>query len=134
MLRTALLAVIALTLSTLAACSPQEPLVIDAASLPDTTDTQGPYQVTARVSGRLGVDGVVLVWENLTESSVVANRVTMTEDSSGIWSAGIPGQGIGAQVAYHVEATNQSGDVSTEPLAGSASQCGDQYCFHVVPY
>ena len=118
----------------LAGCSPQEPLIVDSSALPDTTDTQGPYLVTARVEGRLGVDGVVLVWQNLTESTVTAQRVTMTQDSAGAWSGGIPGQGIGALIAFHVEATNQSGDVSSDPLAGSTSECGDQYCFHVVAY
>jgi len=113
-------------------CSPIEPPVVDASALSDTTDTTGPYEVTARVQAQRSISTVTLVWRNLAADAVDANRVPMLEDSSGVWRADIPGAGVGAQIAFHVEATDTSGDTTDAPLAGSASQCGDEFCFRVL--
>jgi hypothetical protein len=114
------------------ACSPIEPPVVDASALPDTTNIVGPYQVTARVQARRTIESVVLVWQDLSEPTVQAERVAMTENSSGVYVGEIPGYGAGAQIAYHVEATDSSGDTAADPTFGSAAQCGDDYCFNVL--
>jgi len=120
----------------LAACSPIEIPVVDASSLPTTTNLTGPYEVTARVQARRTIESVVLVWENAAVDTVQAQRVPMSQDASGVYSASIPGQGPGAQIAYHVEATDSEGDTGFDPPAGSSGStnagCGDNYCFDVV--
>ena len=119
-------------LSSLNACSPIEPPQVDASALPDTTDHTGPYEVTARVQARRSIDSVVLVWENASEDTVQAVRTPMAQDSAGVYRATIPGQGAGALIAFHVEATDSAGDTAADPTFGSIAQCGDNYCFHVL--
>jgi len=113
------------------ACSPIEPPQVDASALPDTTNSSGPYEVTARVQARRSIESVVLVWENTSEDTVQAIRVAMVADIAGVYHGEIPGQGAGALIAFHVEATDSSGDTAADPTFGSVAQCGDQYCFHV---
>ncbi len=116
-----------------AACSPIEPPRVDASALPDTTNLTGPYEVTARVEARRKIETVVLVWQNLAETTVQAQRTAMTfDDVAQVWSGSIPGQGAGAQIAFHVEATDSSGDTAADPTFGSTAQCGDDYCFKVL--
>jgi hypothetical protein len=122
----------ALLVSLALGCSPIEPPVIDASALPNTTDTTGPYEVTARVQARRSIEAVTLVWRDLPADAIDAKRLPMTQDSAGVYHASIPGQGVGAQIAFHVEATDSAGDTSAAPVAGSTAQCGDEYCFDVL--
>jgi hypothetical protein len=113
-------------------CSPIEPPTVDASALPDTTDHTGPYEVTARVQARRKIHAVTLVWQNLSEGTVQTQRLEMSPSAENIYRASIPGQGTGARIAFHVEATDDSGDTGADPSPGSSAQCGDNYCFHVL--
>jgi len=122
----------ALVLAMLAACSPIEPPVVEGSPLPDTSDTRGPYPVAARVRTRRDLRIVELVWHNAAVSAGQAVRVRMERDDAGAWRAGIPGQGPGAVVAYHVEAEDSEGDRGYDPPDSErVARCGAEYCFTV---
>lgn len=121
-------------LGALPACSPYEPPVVEAAALPDTLDTNGPYPVAARVAARRSISKVELIWHNAAVGPGEAVHVAMAQDDQGVYRASIPGNGRGAVIAYHVEATDLSGDTGyAPPEAATGTRCGAEYCFHVVP-
>ena len=126
---------LALLLLALAACSPLEPPIVECTALTDTTDLNGPYAVEARVTARRSIDRVELVWHNAAVSPGQAQRTRMDLDErSGIWRGAIPGLGRGAVIAYHVEATDDSGDLGFGPPgAAVGTRCGDEFCFSVLP-
>jgi hypothetical protein len=136
MLRTSALAI---SFAALCACAPFEPPVVEAAALGDTADTQGPYVVEAHVRSRRSIDRVELVWRNAAAGTSAAPggpviRVVMGEEGDGLYRATIPGSGRGALIAYHVEATDSSGDTGSWPA--SAVRCPSstqEACFSILP-
>ena len=126
----------------LAACSPYEPPVVEASALSDTLDTRGPYQVAARVKARRSLKVVELIWHNAAIGKGQGVHVAMTDDGTGVFRAVIPGSGLGAVIAYHVEAEDDFGDRGYWPEgAASGTGCAAQQppspppesCFKVLP-
>lgn len=79
------------------------PKIASVTTLADTEDYEGPYLVSAAVEDDVGVESVELRWSVDGGAEVVS---PMADSGDGTWSGVLPGQLPGAQVAYHVEATD----------------------------
>jgi hypothetical protein len=117
---------VAVLLLLCACASPVEPPMVQVSPLDDTTDTRGPYAVTARVTSKRNLRSVELVWHDFAAGPLATARVPMAQDDLGLFRAAIPGHGAGARIGYGVEAVDDEGDRAADPAAGL-------YLFSVLP-
>ncbi len=81
--------------------------------LPHTTDETGPYTINAQIEDDLGVQSACLFYsiddgQTFTSVPMDANEVT--------FSVSIPGQVLGTEVRYYIEATDANDNVATDPV------------------
>lgn len=119
-------AILALALGCTGTSSP----VIEAAPLPDTHDTAGPYVVHARVFDDREVTKVELVWRLRGAGSFA--REAMADAGEDLWRGEIAGAAAGATVEWRVEAVDSDGNRASEP---PPLQSGEPrfYSFRVLP-
>jgi hypothetical protein len=78
-----------------------------------TTDTTGPYAVSAEITSTPGLEPgqTKLFWT----TTGTWNEVMMTNTAGNIWEANIPGQPDGSWVRYYIETEDVNGARSSEP-------------------
>ena len=82
-----------------------EPKVAFVSRLSNTADSAGPYTVTAWATGDVSIDAVALSY---TVNGGAATVLPMQSTGAEEYRAGIPGQVMGATIAYFVEATDSA--------------------------
>ena len=80
--------------------------------LADTTDVAGPYMVTTQIEDDVGVQASLHYSADCGHTFTSVPMVA----SGNIFSASIPGQPLGMEVWYYVEATDADGNVATDPV------------------
>ncbi len=86
---------------------------------PSTPLPSQPVTVTVRAEDPDGVKSVKLWWH---KDGTTWRSVTMSPNSDGLFQGTIPAQSAGDVVQFYVEATDQSGAVSTFPAKGRDSR------------
>ena len=89
-------------------------LISETTALPDTADVAGPYTVTTHVTDESSIDIVHLFFS--LDSGTTFTSVTMMLVSDYTFSASIPGQPLGTEVWYYIEATDTHGNIATDPV------------------
>lgn len=86
--------------------------------LPDTVQTEGPYLVSAAITGRLPLDPsrMDLVWR---AGAGAWQRVSLVPAGRDQWQAPLPNQPSGTTVAYFLEVTDTADVTVREPFAGA---------------
>jgi len=92
-------------------------IAISHTPLANTQDETGPYTVDATITSLNG-GSIASAAVHYSVNGGAETVVPMASSGGGLWSADIPGQISPASVAYHIEATDNSGIVKTEPLNG----------------
>jgi len=75
-------------------------------------DAFGPYEVTTEINGDIGVDTVTLYY---SVDGGDFTGVAMTGDAH-TFTGQIPGQSLGTEVRYYIEASDVDGNVTTDPV------------------
>jgi RHS repeat-associated protein len=88
-------------------------IISDVTRLSSTDNVSGPYTVTAKVSDDMGLEAVFLYYS--VNNANTFTPVTMTANSD-TFSASIPGQPLGTEVQYYVQATDADGNIATNPI------------------
>ena len=88
-------------------------LISETSVLPDTNDVAGPYTVTTQVTDDTGIQAVYLFYS--LDGGETFTSVPMNENGNS-YSASIPGQPLGVEVWYYIEATDIDGNVATDPV------------------
>ncbi len=81
--------------------------------LPNTAGVAGPYTVTTRISDDIGISVANLLYS--VNGGQTFNRIPMVA-SGNTFRASIPGQPLGTEVKYYVEAKDTHGNVATNPV------------------
>jgi hypothetical protein len=109
------------------------PVVSTTTVLPNTEDTVGPYGVTTTVDWK-GVTedpagGIKLVWRVDNAAAWTRTQMNWTGCTAVCtYSSAIPGQAVGSEVEYYVEAINADSDTGSEPTSALATG----FIFHVT--
>ncbi|MBI5529267.1 MAG: hypothetical protein HY897_23325 [Deltaproteobacteria bacterium] len=105
-----------LAIAFIAACADTEPpALLDVTQLPDTTDTVGPYTVTAVARDDRGVESVTLYYTGDTSENATFKAAVMTQVEDDLYSGEIAGFPAGARVRYFVEAEDASANRAKVP-------------------
>lgn len=91
-----------------------DPLLIRHQPLSDTYQSTGSYVVDAYIRHRSGIAEATLFWT--TDPGAGYNAISMTDGGGGTWTAGIPGQAVGEEIHYFVQAVAVNGKVQMRPL------------------
>jgi hypothetical protein len=91
------------------------PVIVEVTQLPDTTDTVGPYTVTAVVRDDRGVEEVTLYYTAGAEAAPTFKAVAMTLVQGDLYTGDIAGYPAGANVKYFVEAKDTSASYTRSP-------------------
>jgi hypothetical protein len=98
------------------ACADTEPpALVDVTQLPDTTDTVGPYTVTAVARDDRGLESVTLYYTGDTSEGARFKAASMTRVQGDLYSGEIAGFPAGARVRYFVEAEDTSANRARVP-------------------
>jgi hypothetical protein len=89
-------------------------IISDVTARPNTSDTAGPYPVQAKISDDVAVRTATLLYS--VDGGRSFNRVPMAMSGSDLYSASVPGQPLGTEVRYYVEATDSDGNIATNPV------------------
>ena len=81
--------------------------------LPHTTNTAGPYTVSARITDDKSVPSASLLFS--VDGGQSFTRMAMATDGDN-YRATIPGQPLGTEVQYYIEATDGDGNMATDPV------------------
>ena len=101
---------------TVAACADDKPpALIDVTQLADTTDTVGPYTVTAVAKDDRGLDSVTLYYTPDKAVDASFKAVEMQRVQGDLFSGEIAGFPVGAVVRYYVEAKDTSANYTRAP-------------------
>ena len=92
----------------------EDPLLISHQSLTDTYDDLNPYQVSALVKHRSGINSATLYYKTSLSGSY--SSIPMTYAGSDNWEANIPAQAAGTKVYYYVEGNATSGKTQVRPM------------------
>lgn len=92
----------------------EDPLMISHQRLRDTEDDLNPYEVSAYISHRSGIEEATLFYKTNLEDSY--QSVSMQNTSDDDWTALIPAQDKGTTIYYYVSATANSGKSSNRPM------------------
>jgi hypothetical protein len=104
------------------------PVIVNVAQLTDTTDSVGPYTVTAVVRDDRGIDSVTLYYTADQSAAPSFKAVLMDAVDGDLYSGEIAGFPAGANVKYFVEAKDTSASYARSPAATDA-----YYQFSVLP-
>ena len=89
-------------------------IISDVSVLPNTSNSIGPYSVQARISDDAAVRTASLLYSE--DGGRSFNRVPMVMLGTDLYSASIPGQPLGTEVRYYVEAIDADGNIATNPV------------------
>ncbi len=89
------------------------PLITHTTRLPDTYDTIGPYEVSAKIVDNSSVDSAFIMYR--TDAGVPFSEVPMAETGDEYFEGGIPGQPYDTIIDYYVMAVDDSGNIATDP-------------------
>jgi hypothetical protein len=81
--------------------------------LPDTANVAGPYTITTQIRDDVGVQTASLLYS--VDGGHTFTRVPMSANGN-TFDVSIPGQPLGTEVRYYVEATDADGNVATDPV------------------
>lgn len=119
-----------LPLAVAIACGTGVPTV-DVLPLADTTDTVGPYEITAVIAESDRITAARVVW--FTGDAAAPKPVPFVrQDASDRWKAELPGQPGGSTVRWRVEVETDEGDLVRMP-AGENDDSFPTWTFRVVP-
>ena len=96
----------------------QDPLIISHQRLRDTYDNINPYEATAYISHRTGIQSATLYYK--VGASGAYQAIPMTDIGNEVWQASIPAQIGEVEVHYYIEATSNSGKSITRPMPAPA--------------
>jgi RHS repeat-associated protein len=88
-------------------------LISGTTALSNTTNVAGPYTVTTQIRDDVSVQSASLLYS--VNGGHTFTRVPMAANGN-TFSATIPGQPLGTEVRYYVEATDADGNVATDPV------------------
>lgn len=91
----------------------QDPLIISHQSLSNTYDNINPYEVSAYVSHRSGIENVTL---HYSVENNPFQSVSMNNSSGEDWQALIPAQNGTVDIRYYIEAEAVNGKISSRPM------------------
>lgn len=105
--------------------------VVDVLPLADTTDTAGPYEITAVVADS---DRVVAAWVLWFTGDTTAPQMVplVRQKTSDIWSAGLPGQPEGSTIRWRVEVETDEGELVRVPTGKNDDSSFTTWTFHVL--
>jgi agmatine deiminase len=83
-------------------------------ALPNTSDDQNPYTVSADMKHRSGISSATMYYR--TTGSGAYTSVAMTNSGGNTWVADIPAQAIGTTIQYYVEGNAVNGKTTVRPL------------------
>ncbi|MEX2484099.1 MAG: agmatine deiminase family protein [Brumimicrobium sp.] len=92
----------------------QDPLMISHQRLEDTDDNLNPYEVTAYISHRSGIESATLYYKVGQSGSY--QSVSMTDVGNDDWQGLIPAQNGEVDIYYYVEAESNSGKTGVRPM------------------
>jgi Immune inhibitor A-like, MAM domain/FlgD Ig-like domain len=92
-----------------------------------TFDTSGPYTVSADVTDLFSGLASVSMFYSIDDGSYT--EVPMTHGTGDSWSASIPGQANGTRVNLYLSASDNAGNVTTEPAGAPANH----HAFAILP-
>lgn len=110
----------------LAGCGSTRAPSVQASPLHDTTDSVGPYQVTAVTTGT-DVTSVKVVFR--AEQATQSAARPLKEIAKNRWQGGIPGYPAGTTVHWFVEAEDTDGNVGYDPPEAAS---GDATCLDTL--
>lgn len=90
------------------------PLLISHQPLEDTYNTATPYPITALIAHRTGISAANVMYRLNNTGSFLP--ITMTNTGQNIWTANIPAQSVGTEIAYYIDATATSGKQQVRPI------------------
>lgn len=91
----------------------QDPLIISHQPLPNTYDNINPYEVTAYISHRSGIENATLYY---SIENGPFQAVSMNNNAGEDWQALIPAQNGTVDIQYYIEAEAVNGKVSSRPM------------------
>lgn len=91
----------------------QDPLIISHQPLSNTYDNINPYEVSAYVSHRSGIENVTLYY---SVENGPFQSISMNNNSGEDWQALIPAQNGEVDIRYYIEAEAVNGKVSNRPM------------------
>jgi hypothetical protein len=89
-------------------------IISDVTALPNTSNSIGAYTVQAKISDDVAIRTATLLY-SVDEGRSLA-RVPMAILASNFYSASIPGQPLGTEVRYYVEAIDADDNMATNPV------------------
>jgi len=106
--------------ATLAACSGAGPIIESTSRLQDSTDTIGPYTVSAVVLNA-GRDDLVELFYNVDNQARFIPLVMSEQANGELFTGEIPGRPVGSRITYYVAVTDTD-DVrlATDPVGAGA--------------
>lgn len=118
-----------LALAVAAACGSTRPMV-DVVPLGDTTDTAGPYEITAVVTESDRVAAAWIVW--FTGNAAAPQPVPLVrQKTSDIWRGELPGQPEGSTIRWRVEVETDEGELLRAPT-GKNDDSFTTWTFRVI--
>lgn len=91
-----------------------DPLLIQHQPLEDVAAGSDPYEVTASIQHRSGIQQALVFWTTDTAAGYTAAPMVAGTDNE--WTGAIPAQAAGSTVFYYIEGTANSGKVQVRPL------------------
>jgi len=88
-------------------------VISDTTGPTSTNDVFGPYTVTAHILDDVSIESAILYYR--LNGGNTFTPVPMTLASGNVYADQIPGQPMGTEVSYYVEATDGNGNVATNP-------------------
>lgn len=103
------------------------PDIANTTRYPSTDDTVGPYEIESTITDLSALVEKVLYYRIPGHDFV---PVSMSPQGNNVFQGGIPGQPLQTRVQYYVHASDQGGNVTTDP----SNAPGELYEFYVAPF
>jgi hypothetical protein len=103
------------------------PSVTNTTEYPSTDDTVGPYEIESTITDMSALAGTVLYYRIPGQSFVA---VPMSALGGDVFQGDIPGQPLHTTVQYYVYASDEGGNITTDPPGAP----GELYVFYVAPF
>lgn len=97
---------------------PDAPVITEIARLGNTEDSVGPYRVEVRIQDE-GIIATARLHYRIDESAFIS--VPMGSSDGEVFAGEIPGQSVGMNVSYYVEAEDEEGHVAVYPSGAPGS-------------
>ncbi len=103
------------------------PEITGTTEYPSTDDTMGPYEIESTITDLSALGETVLYYRTPGQSYVA---VPMAAQGGDLFGGAIPGQPLQTLVTYYVQASDEGGNVTTDPPGAPA----EVYEFYVAPF